>query len=153
MPLSAMIARQSLMDWERGAHASTFGGNPVSVAAALVTLDLLERSYMANASRMGGYIMSHTAGWPKRHRSVGDIRGRGLMIAIEFVRNQQTKEKAPELRDRIIQMAFQKGLLILGAGENSIRLAPPLMIDQEQAEFALATLDSCISTVEREARA
>ena len=152
MPLSAMIARASVMDWERGAHASTFGGNPVSVAAALATLNLLERAYIANAARVGAHILRHIGDWPQRHRIVGDIRGRGLMIGIEFVQDQGTKEKAPDLRDRVIQMAFQKGLLILGAGENSIRLAPPLMIDEEQAEFAVATLDSCISAVENSAR-
>ncbi len=152
MPLGAMIARESVMDWEQGAHASTFGGNPVSVAAALVTLGLLERSYMSNALRIGAYIIRHTADWRKRHRIVGDIRGRGLMIGIEFVHDQDTKEKAPDLRDRIIQMAFQKGLLLLGAGENSIRLAPPLMIDEDQAEFAVAALDSCISAVEGKGR-
>ena len=152
MPLGAMIARESVMDWERGAHASTFGGNPVSVAAALVTLGLLERSYMSNALRIGAYIIRHTADWRKRHRIVGDIRGRGLMIGIEFVHDQDTKEKAPDLRDRIVQMAFQKGLLLLGAGENSIRLAPPLMIDEDQAGFAVAALDSCISAVEGKGR-
>lgn len=152
MPLSAMIARESIMDWERGAHASTFGGNPVSVAAALITLGLIERNYMTNAVRMGAYIIRHTADWRKRHRIVGDIRGRGLMIGIEFVHDQDTKEKAPDLRDRIIQMAFQKGLLVLGAGENSIRLSPPLMIEEEQAGFAVAALDACISSVEGKAR-
>jgi 4-aminobutyrate aminotransferase len=152
MPLSAVIARANVMEWEPGSHASTFGGNPVSVAAALVTLDLIERTYMSNAQRMGAYIIRHTADWRKRHRIVGDIRGRGLMIGIEFVRDQETKEKAPDLRNRIVQMAFQKGLLILGAGENSIRLAPPLMVEQEQAEFAVAALDACISAVEGKSR-
>jgi 4-aminobutyrate aminotransferase len=148
MPLGAVIARSEVMDWEPGAHASTFGGNPVSVAASLVTLGLLERNYMANATRIGSYIIHQTADWRKRHRIVGDIRGRGLMIGIEFVHGQSTKEKAPDLRNRVVQMAFQKGLLILGAGENSIRLAPPLMVEQAQAEFAVNTLDACISAVE-----
>jgi 4-aminobutyrate aminotransferase len=148
MPLSAVIARSSIMNWEPGGHASTFGGNPVSVAASLATLRLIEQNYMANAARMGAAIVRHTADWRKRHRIVGDIRGRGLMIGIEFVHDQETKEKAPDLRNRIVQMAFQKGLLILGAGENSIRLAPPLMIDQEQAEFAISTLEACISALE-----
>jgi 4-aminobutyrate aminotransferase len=148
MPLSAVIARSEVMDWEPGAHASTFGGNPVSVAASLVTLGLLERNYMANTTRMGSYILSYTADWRNRHRIVGEVRGRGLMIGLEFVHDQSTKEKAPDLRNRIVQMAFQKGLLILGAGENSIRLAPPLMVEEEQAEFAVNTLDACISAVE-----
>jgi 4-aminobutyrate aminotransferase len=148
MPLSAVVARADVMDWEPGAHASTFGGNPVSIAASLATLTLLERVYIANAQRMGAYIIRHTADWRKRHRIVGDVRGRGLMVGVELVHDQDTKEKAPDLRNRVVQMAFQKGLLLLGAGESTIRIAPPLMIDDEQAEFAVATLDSCITAVE-----
>jgi 4-aminobutyrate aminotransferase len=149
MPLSAIITRASVMDWKPGAHASTFGGNPVSIAAALATIDLLERSYISNSARMGEFIFKQTANWRERHKIVGDIRGKGLMIGIEFVLDQKTKEKAPELRNRIVQMAFEKGLLILGAGENSIRLAPPLVIDEEQADGAIQILDACISEVER----
>jgi 4-aminobutyrate aminotransferase len=149
MPLSAIITRASVMNWKPGAHASTFGGNPVSIAAALATIDLLERSYISNSARMGEFILKQTANWRERHKIVGDIRGKGLMIGIEFVLDQKTKEKAPELRNRIVQMAFEKGLLILGAGENSIRLAPPLVIDEEQADCAIRILDACISEVER----
>ena len=133
MPLSAIITRASVMNWKPGAHASTFGGNPVAIAASLATIDLLERQYIANAARMGELIFSLTADWRERHKIVGEIRGKGLMIGIELVRDQKTKEKAPDLRNRIVEMAFHKGLLILGAGENSLRLAPPLMIDEEQA--------------------
>jgi 4-aminobutyrate aminotransferase len=149
MPLSAMVARAQVMDWKPGAHASTFGGNPVAIAAALATISLLERQYMANAAQIGKFIFGQTANWRERHRIVGDIRGKGLMIGIEIVRDQKTKEKASDLRNRIVELAFHKGLLILGAGENSLRLAPPLMIDEEQAEFAVRTLDTIISEVER----
>jgi 4-aminobutyrate aminotransferase len=149
MPLSAVIAKADVMDWKPGAHASTFGGNPVAIAAALATIGVLEREGKANAMRMGEFIFRKIANWPERHKSVGDIRGKGLMIGIEFVRDQKTKERAPELRNRVIQAAFKKGLLILGAGENSVRLAPPLIIDEEQAEFAIDTLDACISEAER----
>jgi 4-aminobutyrate aminotransferase len=149
MPLSAIITRASVMDWKPGAHASTFGGNPVSIAAALATIDLLERSYISNSARMGEFILKQIANWRERHKIVGDIRGKGLMIGIEFVLDQKTKEKAPELRNRIVQMAFEKGLLILGAGENSIRLAPPLVIDEEQADGAIRILDACITEAER----
>ena len=149
MPLGAVIANAKVMDWKPGAHASTFGGNPVSIAAALATIEILERDAIANAARMGEFIFRQTAGWRERHKSVGDIRGKGLMIGIEFVRDRKTKEKAPELRDHVLQAAFHKGLLVLGAGENSLRLAPPLVIDEEQAEFALRTLDECISEAER----
>ncbi|MGH9687796.1 MAG: acetyl ornithine aminotransferase family protein [Candidatus Acidiferrales bacterium] len=149
MPLSAVIAKADVMDWKPGAHASTFGGNPVAVASALATFELLDRELIANASRMGEFIRSQTAGWLDRHKVVGDVRGKGLMIGIEFVRDQKTKERAPEIRNRVLQAAFQKGLLVLGAGENALRLAPPLIVDEEQAEFAMRTLDACISEVER----
>jgi 4-aminobutyrate aminotransferase len=149
MPLSAMIARASVMNWTPGAHASTFGGNPVCIAASLATIRLLEKGYMANAARMGDYIMRKTAEWPKKHKIVGDIRGRGLMIGIEFVRDQQTKEKAPELRNQIVEEAFYKGLLVLGSGDTTLRLCPPLLIDEEQADFALHTLEGLITNIER----
>jgi 4-aminobutyrate aminotransferase len=149
MPLSAIITKASVMDWKPGAHASTFGGNPVSIAAALATIALLEREYIANSARMGDYILRQLSSWPERHRIVGDVRGRGLMIGIEIVRDQKTKERAQELRNRLIQAAFHKGLLVLGAGYNSLRLAPPLMIDEVQADFAVRTLDQIITEVER----
>lgn len=149
MPLAAVIAKADVMDWKPGAHASTFGGNPVAVAASLATLDLLDRELIANAGRVGEFIFRQTAGWIERHKSVGDIRGKGLMIGIEFVRDKKTKERGPEIRNQVIQTAFHKGLLVLGAGENTLRLAPPLIVDQEQAEFALRTLDTCISEVEK----
>ena len=149
MPLSAVVANASIMDWQPGAHASTFGGNPVSVAAALATMHLLDESLIANAGRMGDFIFRKMADWRSRHRIVGDIRGKGLMIGIEIVRDQKTKERAPDLRHKIVEAAFAKGLLILGAGENTLRLCPPLVIDEEQADFAVRTLDSCISEVER----
>ena len=151
MPLSAVIAKDRVMDWKPGAHASTFGGNPVAIAAALATITLLENEYIANAARVGKFIFSRTADWPMRHQIVGDVRGRGLMIGIEIVRDQRTREPAPELRGKILQLAFQKGLLLLGAGENTLRLAPPLMIDEEQADFAVRTLDSCIAEAEKAA--
>ena len=149
MPLSAIITKASVMDWKPGAHASTFGGNPGCIAAALATLGLIERGYMANAARMGESIKRQTANWPERHKIVGEVRGRGLMIGIEFVRDQKTKERAPDLRNRIVQMAFHKGLLVLGSGDTTLRLCPPLMIDEAQAEFAVRTLDGIITEIER----
>ncbi len=149
MPLSAVIAKAEVMDWKPGAHASTFGGNPVAVAASLATLDLLDRELMANAARVGEFIFRQTADWTEKHKCVGDIRGKGLMIGIEFVRDKKTKERAPEIRNQVIQAAFHKGLLVLGAGENTLRLAPPLIVDEEQAEFAIGTLGACISEVEK----
>jgi 4-aminobutyrate aminotransferase len=149
MPLSAMIARESVMDWKPGAHASTFGGNPVCIAASLATLRLLDEKYMANAARMGETIMRLTADWTQRHKIVGEVRGRGLMIGIELVRDQKTKEKAPDLRNKIVQAAFHKGLLVLGSGDTTLRLCPPLVIDEEQARFAIQTIDACITEVEK----
>jgi 4-aminobutyrate aminotransferase len=144
MPLSATIARASVMDWGPGAHASTFGGNPVCVAASLATLRLVETKYMENARHMGDYIF----GWLAKHSeglpTVGEVRGKGLMIGIEIVKDKKSKQPAPELRDAIVQHAFQKGLLVLGAGESTLRLSPPLVIDREQADFALRVLEECI---------
>jgi len=149
MPLGAIIARESVMDWTPGAHASTFGGNPVALAASFATLRLLEEKYLSNAARMGDLIMKLTADWTKKHKNVGEVRGRGLMIGIEFVRDQKTKEKAPEFRNKIVQAAFHKGLLVLGSGDTTLRLCPPLVIDEEQARFAVQTLDACISELEK----
>ena len=151
MPLSATIARASVMDWKPGSHASTFGGNPVCIAAALATMDLLETQYIENARRVGEFLMNRMADWPSRHSSVGDVRGKGLMIGVEIVRDQKSKEPAGDLREAIVDLAFQKGVLFLGAGENSIRIAPPLVVNEEQAAFAAQTLEACISEVEKSA--
>jgi len=148
MPLGAIIARSSVMNWKPGAHGTTFGGNPVCLAAAIATLDLLEGGLVANAKKIGDYIFTKTADWAKKFKIVGDVRGRGLMIGIEIVRDQRTKERAADLRNAIVDMAFHKGLLILGAGENTLRLSPPLVIDEEQADFAARTLEECIREAE-----
>jgi 4-aminobutyrate aminotransferase len=149
MPLGAFIAKESVMRWKPGSHGTTFGGNPVCIAAALATMDLIESEYMENARRMGDYLFGRTAEWTKNFKIVGDVRGRGLMIGIEIVRDQRTKEKAPDLRSAIVDLAFHKGLLVLGAGENCIRLSPPLLINQEQADFAVQTLEECFREVEK----
>jgi 4-aminobutyrate aminotransferase len=147
LPLSAMIARADIMNWGPGAHASTFGGNPVAVAAALATIELLESELIANAAHVGGHILDRMRHWPNRFRRVGDVRGLGLMIGFELVGDQQSKDRAPELRDRIQEMAFERGLLVLGAGRNTIRLCPPLMITRDQADFAVDTLEECLKLV------
>src|SRR5580700_9123273 len=144
LPLSAMVARADVMNWGPGAHASTFGGNPVAVASALATIELLEKELIANAAQIGGHILDRLRRWPKHFRNVGDVRGLGLMIGFELVRDQQSKERAPELRDRIQEMAFERGLLVLGAGRNAIRLCPPLVITRDQADFAVDTLEGCL---------
>jgi 4-aminobutyrate aminotransferase len=147
MPLGATLARADLMDWTPGAHASTFGGNPVCVAAALATIDLLERELIVNADRMGKRLMDRLRDLPERSKIVGDVRGLGLMIGIEIVRDQETKERAPELRDKMVQMCFERGLLVLGAGPNSIRLSPPLVINADQVDFAAKTIEEVIAGV------
>jgi 4-aminobutyrate aminotransferase len=144
LPLGATIARSEIMNWPAGAHASTFGGNPVACAASLATLDLLERELIANARDIGAYILDRLGSFPRRFPKVGDVRGLGLMIGIELVHDQQSKERAPELRDRIVNMAFERGLLVLGAGRNAIRLSPPLVITRDQADFAVDTLEECL---------
>jgi 4-aminobutyrate aminotransferase len=147
LPLGATVARAEIMQWERGAHASTFGGNPVAVAAALTTIELLSEGLVESAAGTGRYMMERMGGWPRRFGCVGDVRGLGLMIGIELVRNQETREKAPELRDRLVRMAFERGLLVLGAGENVVRLSPPLNITRDQADFAMDTLEDCMKLV------
>jgi 4-aminobutyrate aminotransferase len=144
LPLGATVARADLMDWPAGSHASTFGGNPVACAAALVTIELLERELIENAARMGNYLREAMRDWPARFPHVGEVRGLGLMIGVELVRDQQTREKAGELRDRIVDQAFRRGLLILGAGDNTLRLSPPLTITRDQCDFALETLEACL---------
>jgi 4-aminobutyrate aminotransferase len=148
MPLGATVARADLMTWPPGAHASTFGGNPVSCAAALATIALLEEELVNHAAQMGAYLMDRLREWPRRFPVVGDVRGLGLMIGIELVRDQGTREKAPELRDQVLRQAFERGLLVLGAGENTIRLSPPLVVSRDQCDFALETLEECIRQAE-----
>jgi len=147
MPLGAMIARADVMDWTPGSHASTFGGNPVCVAAALATIELLERELIANAARVGAHMKGRLDEFPERYRHVGDVRGLGLMIGVEIVRDRQSKERAPGLRDRIVQGCFERGVLVLGAGPNSIRICPPLVITKDQADFAVDTIEECLRTL------
>jgi 4-aminobutyrate aminotransferase len=137
MPLGATIARADLMTWPPGAHASTFGGNPVSCAAALATIELLENGLVENAARMGAYLMDRMRDWPRRFPSVGEVRGLGLMIGVELVDGP--------LRDRVVGMAFERGLLVLGAGDSTLRLSPPLIITRDQCDFAVDTLEECLA--------
>jgi 4-aminobutyrate aminotransferase len=149
LPLSATVTRADVMDWKPGQHASTFGGNPVAVSAAIATIELLEESLMANAACMGRHIMDRIRDWPRRFPMIGDVRGLGLMIGIEFVRDQATKERDPESRNRVETLAFERGLLVLGAGQNTLRLCPPLTITKDQADFAVDTLEECLQVLMR----
>jgi 4-aminobutyrate aminotransferase len=145
MPLGATVARRELMTWPPGAHASTFGGNPVACAAALATIALLEEELVENAARMGAYLMDRIRDWPSRFACVGDVRGLGLMIGVEFVADKESREPAPWLRDAIVDRAFYQGLLVLGAGDSTIRLCPPLVVSRDQCDFAVQTLEECIA--------
>jgi 4-aminobutyrate aminotransferase len=144
MPLGATVARAEVMNWTPGAHASTFGGNPVCVAASIKTIELLEQGLVDNAARVGAHLKARLDQLPRKFPIVGDVRGLGLMIGIELVRDQQTKERAPDLRDRLEAMCFERGLLVLGAGPNTIRLSPPLVITKDQADFAADTIEECL---------
>ena len=147
LPLGALIARASIMNWEPGSHASTFGGNPVAIAAALATIDIIEREGLDNAREVGEHILERLYDWPQRLPLVGDVRGKGLMIGIEFVTDKQTKSPAGEQRDQIVELAFEKGVLLLGCGANSIRLCPPLIVTKQQADVALDILEECVVQV------
>ncbi len=147
MPLSATIARADVMQWRPGAHASTFGGNPVSIAASLATIELLEQELLDNAARIGAHMRARMHDWPTRFRNVGQVRGLGLMIGIELVRDRQTRERAPDLRDQLVDQAFERGLLLLGCGENTIRLSPPLVLTLDQADFCVDTLESMLGAL------
>src|SRR5882757_5574049 len=150
MPLGVCMTRAGVMDWKPGSHASTFGGNPVAIAAALATMDVLEREGIANAAKVGETTLKRLRGWVKTHPIVGDVRGRGLMIGIEIVKDQKTREAAPQLRDRIVDLAFERGLLMLGCGETSLRLAPPLVVRQGEVDAALDILEECIGIAQKE---
>ena len=144
MPLGATVARAEVMNWPPGAHASTFGGNPVCVSASLETIELLEQELVDNAARVGAHLKARLDQLPRKFPIAGDVRGLGLMIGIEMVRDPQTKERAPDLRDRLVAMCFERGLLVLGAGPNTIRLSPPLVITKDQADFAAETIEDCL---------
>jgi 4-aminobutyrate aminotransferase len=147
MPLGVTMAKAGIMDWVPGSHASTYGGNPVAIAAGLATLDVLEREGVKNAEVVGNHMMERIADWPARLNLVGDVRGRGLMIGIEIVTDKKARTQGGAERDRIVEMAFERGVLLLGCGPNTIRLAPPLIVSKEQADIALDVLEECIRLV------
>jgi 4-aminobutyrate aminotransferase len=149
LPLGAMIAKTEIMDWEEGAHASTFGGNPVACVAALETIALVEEGLMQNASDVGNYLLERLRELASRHSLIGDVRGLGLMIGVDLVKNRQTKEVAPVERDAVLQHCFLQGLVLLGCGESAIRLCPALVVTREEADTALRILDAALCEVAR----
>ncbi len=149
MPLGITLARADIMDWVPGSHASTFGGNPVCIEAALATINVLEREAIHNAEVVGNHILRRIGRWVESHPMVGDVRGRGLMIGVEIVKDKKIRATAHDERDRMVELAFARGILLLGSGENSIRIAPPLIVTQEQADIAMDVLEECIGIVEK----
>jgi 4-aminobutyrate aminotransferase len=132
------------MSWPPGSHASTFGGNPVSCAAALATIDLLKTSLMKNATDVGAFMFDRLRELQQKHKIIGDVRGRGLMIGIELVKDRVTKERAIAERDKVVDACFKRGLLVLGAGKNSIRISPPLVLTKAQAATAVEIIDAAM---------
>ncbi|MEP6642991.1 MAG: acetyl ornithine aminotransferase family protein [Acidobacteriaceae bacterium] len=151
MPLGVTISKAEVMDWVPGSHASTFGGNPVCIAAALATLDVIEReNLLGNSAEVGNHMLKRMADWPKKHKLVGDVRGRGLMIGVEIVKDQKTREYGAAERDRIVELAFERGLLFLGCGPSTIRIAPGLVVTKDEADVAVDVLDECIAIAGKE---
>jgi 4-aminobutyrate aminotransferase len=150
MPLGICMTRAGIMDWAPGSHASTFGGNPVSIAAALATMDILSREAIANAALVGEFMLERVCSWKNDHAAVGDVRGRGLMIGIELVKDKATREPAVGLRNRVETLAFERGLMVLGCGETSLRLSPPLIVSKEEATVALDILEEALAIAEKE---
>jgi 4-aminobutyrate aminotransferase len=150
MPLGVTMSKADLMDWVPGSHASTFGGNPVCIAAALATLDVIEKEgLLRNSQEVGEHMQKRMADWPRTHRIVGDVRGRGLMIGVEIVKDQATREYGASERDRIVELAFERGVLFLGCGPSTVRIAPPLIVTKEEADVAIDVLEEAIASVEK----
>jgi len=148
--LGACIARESVMDWPKGTHGNTYGGNPISCAAAQATIELMEESYLANAAEVGQYMKDALEEIQTRHPSIGDVRGKGLMIGVEFVKDKGTKEPNEAIRDMVEKAGFQHGLLLLGCGKSVIRLAPPLCITEQEVDEGLEILEHAITLAEQE---
>jgi len=154
MPLGVTMTKAEIMDWVPGSHASTFGGNPVCIAAALATLDVIEKEgLLRNSQEVGDHMLKRMAGWPKKHQIVGDVRGRGLMIGVDIVKDQATRDYGASERDRIVEAAFERGVLFLGCGPSTVRIAPPLVVTKDEADVAMDALEESITAVEAEKNA
>ena len=149
LPLGVTCARADVMSWPPGAHASTFGGNPVSCAAASATIKLLKGSLVSNAAAVGAHLSDGLRALQRKHPLIGDVRGLGLMIGVELVRNRDTKERAIDERNALVQSMFRRGVLVLGAGKNAIRIAPPLVFTTSQADSLLRVMDEALEELAR----
>ena len=145
MPIGACVARDDVMDWHKGAHASTFGGNPVALTAAIKTIELLQGGMIDNARDVGAYLEAGLKKLQDKHDCIGDVRGLGMMLGVEFVTDKKTLKPDPELRDRIEMECYKRGLIILGCGGNSIRWSPPLILAKEHVDVALEIFDAAIA--------
>ncbi len=150
MPLGACVARKSVMDWAPGTHGNTYGGNPVSCAASLATIDLIEKEYLKNAVEVGAYALDALEEIKSRHPSIGDVRGKGLMIGVEFVKDRETKEPASELTELVVNKGFERGLLMLSCGRSVIRVAPPLCITKSEMDEGLKIFEDALTVAEKE---
>ena len=150
VPLGAMVAKKSVMTWSPGTHGNTYGGNPIACAAACATIDLIQEGYRANAAEVGEYTLDALAEIAARHPSIGDVRGIGLMIGIDFVKNKESREPAEALRDRVTDLAFERGLITLGCGDSVIRVSPPLNITKSEIDEGLKVLEEAVTVAEKE---
>ena len=149
MPLGVMFAKEHLVNWKRGSHGNTYGGNPISCAAALATIELIENSYLQNAAEMGDYMIEILRQIQVRHPSIGDVRGKGLMIGLEFVKDPHTKTPDAKFRDITVDNAFLRGLLLLGCGSSTIRFAPPLNVSRSEIDEAMEIFEEALIAAER----
>ena len=147
VPMGGIVARESVMDWPEGAHGNTYGGNPLACSAALATLALVEEELMVNAQQMGEYAMDALEEMQSRHQSIGEVRGKGLMIGVEFIEGDGAKQPAHALREQVVEEAFNRGLLLLGCGASTVRLAPALSIEEGLLDEGLRIMEESISTV------
>jgi 4-aminobutyrate aminotransferase len=153
LPLGVTFAREEIMSWPKGAHGNTYGGNPIACAAALTTIDLIGNEYLNNAREVGAYAKTCAQELLEKYQCIGDVRGEGLMIGIEFVKDQEMKIPAEVLSEQIIKHAFSMGLLLLGCGKSTIRIAPPLCVTREEINEGYYILDEAIKTSESELNA
>jgi 4-aminobutyrate aminotransferase len=150
--MGACIARDSVMDWPRGAHGNTFGGNPLACAAALATIDLIENEYLENAATVGEYTLDALHEIMARHPSIGDVRGIGLMIGVEFVKDRKSKLPAEELCAKVVDLAFERGLILLSCGKSVMRIAPPLSISKPEVDEGLTIFEEALRLAEKEVK-
>jgi len=149
MPLGALVAKKKVMNWPKGSHGNTYGGNPISCAASLATIQLIEDELMENTRVVGAYCKDGLFDLQKKHPSIGDVRGMGFMLGVEFVEDRESKAPAEKLRDDVVDFAFERGLLLLGCGKSVIRIAPPLSTSKSEVDDALKIIDESISLAEK----